>query len=134
MASGRDYKLSSSEFASPLVFVYKNTGMKRPCCPAQMDCVIEKLKGGQIFTTLDFLNGFFHVPVSLECQKYTSFVTQSGHYQFLFVPFGITKLFSSVYQAHHGKYAYVYEYMDDVIIASKIKSIGDGVHKEMACA
>jgi len=55
-----------------------------------MDFVIEKLQGGQVFTTLDLTNGFFHVPVSPESQKYTSFVTQSGQYKFQFVPFGIT--------------------------------------------
>jgi len=43
-----------------------------------MDFVIEKLQGGQVFTTLDLTNGFFHVPVSPESQKNTSFVTQSG--------------------------------------------------------
>jgi len=84
---------STSEFASPVVLVDKKNGKKRLCCDyrklnekivrdnfptAQMDCVIEKLQGGQVFTTLDLTNGFFHVPVSPESQKNTSFVTQSG--------------------------------------------------------
>jgi len=74
-----------------VVLVDKKNGKKRLCCDyiklnekivrdnfptAQMNCVIEKLQGGQVFTTLDLTNGFFHV--SPESQKYTSFVTQSG--------------------------------------------------------
>jgi len=41
---------------------------------AQTDYVIKKLTGGQI-TSLALTNGFFHVPVSPESQKNTSFVT-----------------------------------------------------------
>jgi len=69
------------------VLVDKKNGKKRLCCDyrklnekivrdnfptAQMDCVIKKLQGGQVFTTLDLTNGFFHVSVSPESQKYTS--------------------------------------------------------------
>jgi len=90
-------KPSTSELASPVVLVDKKNGKKRLCCDyrklnekivrdnfptAQMDCVIEKLQGGQVFTTLDLTNGFFPVHVSPEAQKYASFVTQSV---FLFV-------------------------------------------------
>jgi len=70
--------------ASPVVLVDKKNGKKRLCCDyrklnkkivrdnfptAQMDCVIEKLQGGTVFTTLDLINGFFHVPVSSESPK-----------------------------------------------------------------
>jgi len=87
------------------VLVDKKNGKKRLCCDyrklsekivrdnfptAQMNCVIEKQQGGQVFTNLDLTYGFFHVPISPESRKYTSFVTQSGQYEFLFVPFGIT--------------------------------------------
>lgn len=40
-----------------------------------MDDVIERLQGAKVFTTLDLINGFFHVPINAESRKYTSFVT-----------------------------------------------------------
>jgi len=98
-----------------------------------MDCVIEKLPCGQVLTTLDLTNGFFHVPVSPESQKYTSFVTQSGQYEFLFVPFGITNspaVFTSFIMAvmrNSIKNEDAVVYMDDLIISSK--SIDEGVQK-----
>jgi len=141
-------KPSTSEFASPVVLVDKKNGKKRLCCDyrklnekivrdnfptAQMDCVIEKLQGGQVFTTVDLTSGFFHEPVSPESQKYTSFVTQSGQYEFLFVPFGLTNspavftrlIMAVIRDSIKNEDAVVY--MDDVIISSK--SIHEGVQK-----
>ncbi|XP_041564617.1 uncharacterized protein LOC121467300 [Drosophila elegans] len=101
----RIIKPSTSEYASPIVLVAKKNGQKRLCCDyrklnekivrdnfpmIQMDNVIEKLQGATIFTTLDLTNGYFHVPVEVGSQKYTSFVTQNGQYEFLYVPFGIS--------------------------------------------
>ncbi|XP_070854708.1 uncharacterized protein [Drosophila suzukii] len=66
-------------------------------------------------------------------QKYTSFVTQSGQYEFLFVPFGITNspaVFTSFIMAvmrDSIKNEDAVVYMDDVIISSK--SIDEGVQK-----
>jgi len=97
-----------------------------------MDCVIEKLQGGQVFTTLDLTNGFFHLPVSPESQKYTSFVTQSGQYEFLFVPFGITNSlavftrFVMAVMRDSIKNEDAVVYMDDVII------FGSGTRKWLA--
>lgn len=56
----------------------------------QMDNVIEKVQGETIFTTLDLTKGYFHVPVDVNSQKYTKFVTQKGQYDFLYVPLGIS--------------------------------------------
>lgn len=96
---------SVSEYASPVVLVSKKDGKHRLCCDyrqlnlkivrdnfptALIDDVLHKLQKGNVFTTLDLCNGFFHVPVSKESRKFTSFVTQSGQYEFNFVPFGIS--------------------------------------------
>lgn len=42
-----------------------------------------------IYTTLHLTNGFFHVPLNESSREYTSFVTQSGQYEVLYLPFGI---------------------------------------------
>lgn len=83
----------------------KKNGKKRLCCDyrklnekiirdnfpmAHMDNVLDKLQTAKIYTTLDLTNGFFHVPVEGGSRKYTSFVTQSEQYEFLFVPLGIS--------------------------------------------
>lgn len=51
--------------------------------------LIDTMQGGKVFSTLDLKNGYFHVPVAPESQKYTAFTTPSGHYEFLRVPFGL---------------------------------------------
>lgn len=82
-------KHSSSEYASPIVLVGKK--IVRDNLPiVQMDNVIEKVQGETIFTTLDLTKGYFHVPVDVNSQKYTKFVTQKGQYDFLYVPLGIS--------------------------------------------
>lgn len=137
--SGKIIKPSTSEYASPIVLVAKKNGKKRLCCDyrklnekivrdnfpmIQMDSVIEKLQGAKVFTTLDLTNGYFHVPVAPESQKYTSFVTPKGQYEFLFVPFGIsnspavfTRFIVGVMRELINKGDAVV-YMDDIIIPS----------------
>lgn len=141
-------KPSTSEYASPVVLVAKKNGKKRLCCDYRklnekivrdnfpmvlMDSVIEKLQGFKVFTTLDLTNGYFHVQVEKESQKYTSFVTQKGQYEFLYVPFGIKNspaVFTRFIQAvlrdliRSGD---AVVYMDDIVIASK--DVEDGLEK-----
>ncbi|GFS74276.1 transposon Tf2-11 polyprotein [Trichonephila clavipes] len=52
--------------------------------------VLDKLGHGKIFTTLDLKNAFFHVDVDEVSRKYTAFVTETGQYEFLKVPFGLS--------------------------------------------
>lgn len=55
-----------------------------------IDDVIQRLLNAKVFTTLDLKNGFFHVPIERDSQKYTAFVTHNGQYEFRYVPFGIS--------------------------------------------
>ncbi|XP_018799510.1 PREDICTED: uncharacterized protein LOC108975469 [Bactrocera latifrons] len=98
-------KPSNSNYSSPVVLVSKKDGKKRLCCGYRrlntkivrdnfampnIDDVIEKLQGANIFTTLDLSNGFCHVPVEATSRNYTAFVTYNGQYEFEYVPFGIS--------------------------------------------
>lgn len=47
------------------------------------------LQNAKYFSTLDLRNGFFHVPIDKNSQKYTAFIVPDGHYEFLKVPFGL---------------------------------------------
>lgn len=95
---------SCSDYASPIVLVKKKDGTKRLCVDYRklnmkiykdryplpiIEDHIDKLQKGKIFCTLDLANGFFHVPVESSSRKYTAFVTPSGQYEFLRVPFGL---------------------------------------------
>lgn len=71
---------------------------------------------------LDLKNGFFHVLVEKDSRKYTAFVTHSGQYQFLRVPFGLCNS-PSVFQRFINcifrdltKQGIALLYLDDVII------------------
>lgn len=95
---------SSSDFAPPICPVLKKDSSTRICVDYRainrkifkdrfpmpvIDDQIDSLKGAQVFSTLDLANGFFHIPVATEGQKYTVFVTAYGHYEFLRAPFGL---------------------------------------------
>lgn len=47
------------------------------------------MNDSKIFSTLDLKNGFFHVDVDKDSQKYTSFVTEGRQYAFLKASFGL---------------------------------------------
>jgi len=92
---------------------------------AHMETVLDKLQGSKMFTTLDLTIGFFHVPIEPGSRKYTSFVTQSGQFEFLNVPFGISNspaVFTRFIMAVPRELIatnVVVVYMDDVIIPSQ---------------
>lgn len=55
----------------------------------RMDTVIERLSGAKYITKLDLTKAFLQIPLTEDSKKYTSFVTDSGQYEFNVVPFGI---------------------------------------------
>lgn len=69
-------------------------------------------------------NGFFHVKVAEESQKYTSFVVPTGHYEFMRMPFRLCNspaVFQKFINAVFKDLIFegvVLTYMDDLIISS----------------
>jgi len=141
-------KESTSNYASPVVLASKKDGNKRLCCDyrrlnkkiirdnfpmAVIDDVLAKLQKAKVYTTLDLRNGFFHVPVAEDSRKYTSFVTQNGQYEFLFVPFGISNSPAVFCRYVHSIFRQLIQngtivaYMDDIIIPSE--TIEEGLQK-----
>lgn len=95
---------SESEFVSPIVLVKKKTGELRLCVDYRklnkvtakdsypmplIDDLLDRLANKKFFTKLDLKNGFFHVFMSEDSIKYTSFTTPLGQYEFLRMPFGL---------------------------------------------
>ncbi len=95
---------SYSEWASPLVLVWKKTGDLRVCVdyrwlntrtikdahplPHQADC-LAALGGNAIFSAMDLTSGFYNIVVSEEDRKFTAFTTPMGLYEFNRLPQGL---------------------------------------------
>lgn len=90
-------KKSVSEYASPLVLVWKKDGNLRLCTdfrwlnmrtlkdahplPHQSDC-LAALGGNTYFSTMDLTSGFYNIPMAEEDKKYTAFTTPMGLYEY----------------------------------------------------
>lgn len=95
---------SSSDYASPLVMVWKKDGGLRICndfrwlnartvkdahpLPHQSDC-LAALGGNCIFSTMDLTSGFFNIPMHEHDKKYTAFTTPLGLYEYNCMPQGL---------------------------------------------
>lgn len=97
-------RVSESPYASPIVLVRKKSGETRMCVdyralnkltirenfpiPLIEDC-LEYLGDKKIFTLLDLKSGFHQVRMADDSIQYTSFVTPSGQYEYVRMPFGL---------------------------------------------
>ena len=95
---------SVSDYASPLVMVWKNNGNLRICTdfrwlnartlkdahplPHQSDC-LAALGGNTYFSTMDLTSGFYNIPMAEEDKKYTSFTTPLGLHEYNRMPQGL---------------------------------------------
>lgn len=130
---------SESPYASPIVLVKKKNGKTRMCVdyrtlnkktvrnnfplPLVDDC-LEYLNKKKVFTLLDLKSGFHQVKVAESSRKYTSFVTPSGQYEYLKMPFGL-KNAPAVFQKFINRILAdfiakkeIVVYMDDILVAS----------------
>ncbi|GBM66221.1 Transposon Ty3-I Gag-Pol polyprotein [Araneus ventricosus] len=114
---------STSEYSSPVVLVKKKDGSSRLCIDYRrlnkitvrehfplplIDDLLDRLQSANIFTTLDLKNAFFHVDIDPSLKKYTSFVTDTGQYEFNKMSFGLSNS-PSVFQR------YIYNVFRDLI-------------------
>lgn len=95
---------STSEFASPLVLVWKKNGDLRVCTdfrwlnrrtlkdahplPHQADC-LAALGGNAFFSTMDLTSGFYNMPLHEDDRKYSAFTTPMGLYEYNRLPQGL---------------------------------------------
>ena len=79
-----------------------------------------KLKGAEIFSTIDLRSGYHHIALGKDSRAKTAFVTPFGKYEFLMVPFGLAQAY---FQLLMNKVleglSYAMTYLDDIIIFSK---------------
>ena len=95
---------SVSDYASPLVMVWKKDGNLRICTdfrwlnartlkdahplPHQSDC-LAALGGNTYFSTMGLTSGFYNIPMAEEDRKYTSFTTPLGLHEYNRMPQGL---------------------------------------------
>ena len=81
-----------------------------------------KLKGAQVFSTIDLRSGYHHIAFGKDSRTRTAFVTPFGKYEFLMVPFGLVQA-PAYFQLLMNKVLeglpYTMTYLDDIIIFSK---------------
>lgn len=131
---------SNSPYAFPMIVVPKKTGERRMCVdyrplnkvtlrdnyplPLIDDC-LERMENKNYFSLLDLKSGFHQIRMSVDSIPLTSFVTPSGQYEYLRMPFGLRNA-PAVFQRfinwvlrpfiNEGS---VIVYIDDIAIASK---------------
>lgn len=95
---------SSSDFASPLVLVWKKSGDLRLCTnfrwinartikeahplPRQADA-LAALGGNAFFSTMDLTSGYYNVEVHEDDKRYTAFTSPFGLYEYNHLPQGL---------------------------------------------
>lgn len=127
---------STSEYASPLVLVWKKNGDLRICTdfrwlnkrtlrdahplPHQADC-LAALGGNSLFSTMDLTSGFYNMPLHEDDRKYSAFTTPMGLYEYNRLPQGLCnspgsfmRMMTSIFGDQN--YLSLLCYLDDLLV------------------
>ena len=127
---------STSEYASPLVLVWKKNGDLRVCTdfrwlnkrtfkdahplPHQADC-LAALGGNSLFSTMDLTSGFYNMPLHELDRKYSAFTTPMGLYEYNRLPQGLCnspgsfmRMMTSIFGDQN--YLSLLCYLDDLLV------------------
>ena len=127
---------STSEYASPLVLIWKKNGDLRVCTdfrwlnkrtlkdahplPHQADC-LAALGGNSLFSTMDLTSGFYNMPLHEDDRKYSAFTTPMGLYEYNRLPQGLCnspgsfmRMMTSIFGDQN--YLSLLCYLDDILV------------------
>ena len=131
---------SISPWCSSVLFVPKPGGKLRFCVDyrrvnavtetdrhpiPQQEEILDRLQGGEIFSSLDLASGFYQMGITKDSRGITAFPTPFGLYQWRVMPMGLCNA-PAVFQRAmnqilrpHIEAGYCLVYIDDIIIYSK---------------
>ncbi|KAK3523122.1 hypothetical protein QTP86_017285 [Hemibagrus guttatus] len=130
---------STSPAASSFFFVAKKDGGLRPCIDYRalnqitvkfryplplVPAALEHLRGATIFTKLDFRSAYNLIRIREGDEWKTAFITPTGHYEYLVMPYGLANA-PSVFQdfIHEVLREFLHRcvlvYIDDILIYSR---------------
>ncbi len=130
---------STSPAASSFFFVAKKDGGLRPCIDYRalnnitvkfryplplIPAALEHLRGATIFTKLDLRSAYNLIRIREGDEWKTAFVTPTGHYEYLVMPYGLVNA-PSVFQDFMHEvlreylHRFVLVYIDDILIYSR---------------
>ena len=105
---------------------------KDPFLMPQIDQLVDAMVGHPRISFLDAFQGYHQIPLALDDQEKTTFVTPTGNYYYKVMPFGLKNVGSTyqrmtikMFEPQLGRSIEVY--IDDVVVKSKIVSehVGD---------
>ncbi len=129
---------STSPAASSFFFVAKKDGGLRPCIDYRslnkitvkyryplplVPSALEQLRGAKIFTKLDLRSAYNLIRIREGDERKTAFVTPTGHYEYLVMPYGLVNA-PSVFQGYINEvfreylHRFVLVYIDDILVYS----------------
>ncbi len=130
---------STSPAASSFFFMAKKDRSLRPCidCPALnkitakyryplslVPSTLEQLHGARIFTNLDLRSAYNLIRIREGDEWKTAFVTPTGHYEYLVMPYGLVNA-PSVFQGYTNEafreylHCFMLVYINDILMYSR---------------
>ena len=128
---------SKSPYGSPVLFVQKKDGTLRMCIDyralnkitihdkyplPRTDELLEKVRGSNLFTSLDLASGYHQIRIHNDDVPKTAFTASGEHYEFLVMPFGLTNAPATFQRCMNSLFKhlpFVVVYLDDILIFSK---------------